>query len=208
MTSKSPRRFIFVMGVIVVLQFIQSGCWLRNCEPPALIQPPTVQHFSRQAKIPIRRVLLLPTSSGSFDNTDIARILNQHLAQSLRQTGKFEVVTLLPGELGSCDNRVVKSGRYRESELAQLRNRYSVDAVVFSMLNQCHEYAPQRASLSVHLVDTRESIVVSSVNGSWDLRRNADSRRFEKFQSYHEQQGYPASLSRQSPFRICNICCC
>ena len=195
------KRYFFALAISLITAtcVLSSGCWLRNCEFPFVPTAPRIQSSSRPVADPIRRIALMPTSMGRAEQADFALLINQQLANTLRATGKFEVIVISHEQLEACQNNVIRQGRYDERQLARLGRQFNVDGVFYSKLKDSNIYGPLSADLNCVLVDVREAIVVSSVNGRWDLGHPADRNRFLKFGelTHHE---YPTpDIAENSP---------
>lgn len=182
------------------LAFVASsltGCHLFEGKPLVDTTPSVGSHHD-YASHPVRRVAVLP-SEGLRRDEEPARRINAAIVRSLRQCGAFEIIEVPQHELGPCRPHVITDGRYDDRQLVWLMHRFNVDAVMFSKLTHVRLVEPQSWSVTCHIVDVRNSTIISTVEGVWDLANPADYERFQKYNSMHELGILDPELAARSP---------
>lgn len=104
------------------------------------------------------------------------------LSFALKKKGVMETVV---GKPCACDIHSIQAGRFSEDQLVQLAERYNADAVLYCDVVDFSAYAPLSASISLSLIDARESVVLLSTDGAWDLRNPDDANQFRMLLSQY-----------------------
>ena len=135
------------------------------------VAPPSVKKFSsyvssRFDQEPPKRVAIIQTNQG-LGRYDAAAKFVDALAAECRLAGVFEVIQ--PQYL-QCRSKVdeILRGRFDEREIASIARTYHCDAIMFVRFNQFQGHWPLSAGVTAVMVDTNESVVTFSVDGSWD----------------------------------------
>ena len=184
---------------LILLVLGSLGCCITDAVPFVDTRP-RVSRYRAEINEPIRRIVILPMA-GSLREEAMSDAITEELAQKLRARGLFEVVVLTRTEIGYPAD-VVKNGRYDEQLLVDMYRAHGADGVLFSRLNRYTAFSPMSADLIVHLVDTRDSAVVASIDGTWDLKDDGDRQRFCEFASMGSARGVSPALAQQSPMLL------
>ncbi len=190
MDAKMVKQFI-----LLVLALSAGGCHL--CKEPQAPLTPNIGSHLRQSSTPIRRVAVLPIECNVQDRA-AAKLLQDSLIESLRQRGAFEIVEVDQTLLGPCSPKIVENGIYDERQLVWLMRRFNVDAVMYSRLNHARQVIPQSISAICHIVDARESYVIATAEGGWDLSFPADKERFNNYVRLNDMDFLELDLAQQS----------
>lgn len=175
---------------------ILSGC--RMCDTEKVDMTPNIGGQLRQSSHPIRRVAILPMES-NFEDQAGAKLLQSSIVESLRQRGAFEIIEIPPERLGPCSTSIIEDGVYDERQLVWLMKQYNVDAVMYSRLNHVKQIAPQSMSAICHIVDARESYIIATAEGSWDLSFSGDLERFREYVRLNDLNFFDMDLAVKSP---------
>lgn len=166
-TRMAQGTRVGLLAIWLVLAVVGCRHTFRGSPVPSAMTAHCAPNFSA---MPPRRVILLPVDNQTPYPAAAARFQSL-LASELRSARLFELVTLDP-----CDPQVapadcyVRDGRFPESLLALLRERYHVDGALFASLKELYPYWPPRFSAALWLADTRSGEVIASVDGAWDAR--------------------------------------
>jgi len=181
-----------------------SGCLCISDAKPFVDDRPFVSSYHNDLPdAPIRRVAILPIGCRGRDSA-MATAIQESLAHELRSRGLFEVVELDARDL-NCRTDIVKSGRYNEKQLVEMRNRFNVDAVVFAKINRYRAYRPANIDVIAHVVDTRDSAVVVSIDGGWDTKKQGDAKRLRAFIEANYTDYRSVELAMQSPMVLASF---
>jgi hypothetical protein len=113
----------------------------------------------------------------SDGNYEPSRRMIAELASQVRACGYFEIITPANVRLPSQMDNIL-NGKFHELEIAQLARQYNADAVAFVRVNELRGYAPMRASITLAIVDSNETVVVFAVDGNWDTANAATQQAF------------------------------
>ena len=163
----------------------------RCVETPANV---LVSQYYQQLK-PRRIVIATPTSRTHL--LPEQRIFALALADSFRQVGFAESVVSPPT---SCDTQTIRKGKLDLQQLVDLSHEYSADAVLYCDVVSFSSYAPLQASVSMTLVDARESIAILALDGSWDLREMQTQNAYMNFLASNPAENeFQSGIKYQSP---------
>lgn len=166
--------------------------------------------YREEATLPpqIKRVAVLPlTTLTDEDAMEFGRgVLWPVLLQELGRSRQFELVTVTPEELRLLTGRSEWSGEERlpRDLLERLKDKFSVDAVLFSRLTQYRAYEPLTVGWRLKLLDVRDPRILWAVDEVFDARVAevaAAARRYarehlETTPSQHDAQGVLVSPRR------------
>ena len=186
-------KLITCLGAILLLTSVVAGCQTRpfwphrhsDCASQTVIEGSTVVAqpdlspanafvSDLYAKLkPRRAVIVTPHNRNALfpEQTRFA----EALAVALRRKGVMEAVVAAPTK---CSINAIQSGRFDERQLVRVAAEYNADAVLYCDVTNFSAYAPLSASVSLSLVDARESVVLLSTDGGWDLRSPDDAHQF------------------------------
>lgn len=153
-----------------------------------------VSQYYHQLK-PRRIVIAVPVNRGHSlpEQSTFAK----SLANSFRQVGFVDAVV---APSCSCDMEAIRRGKFDLQQLVDLSQRYSADAVLYCDVASFSSYAPLQASVSMTLVDARESIAIMAVDGNWDLRDLETQNAYMNFLSRNPTDSdFQRGIKFQSP---------
>ena len=185
-SSPSTRRYFLLatFGVIALSCSSLLGCQCLSCEtsssPPA---PPLVQNHTDDAILhsgQIRRIVILPFENRTNQQQATATLQNQ-IARQIQGCGLFEVVDVSLWYDDPCPANMVTSGEFPYELLVDLYQRFHADAVMFGSINEHSAYWPLSLGVTIHLVDTREGRVLSTVDGNWSV---ADDQTYQDYDQF------------------------
>ncbi|QEG23398.1 hypothetical protein [Mariniblastus fucicola] len=167
------------------------------CSTPANV---LVSRYYRQLK-PRRIVIVTPVSR--TNRLQEQTMFAKSLAESLRQAGFADAVLAPPC---SCDTHSIRKGKFNLQQLVDLSTQYSADGVLYCDVVSLSAYAPLQASVSMTLVDARESIAIMAVDGNWDLRNGQTQNAYRKYLSrVPENSDFESGVKFQSPMEFLNF---
>jgi hypothetical protein len=70
---------------------------------------------------------------------------------------------------------------------------------MFSSLNHARLFTPQSWSAICHIVDVRESTIIATAEGVWDMSNSPDVIRFQKFVETHNLDLENPELASELP---------
>jgi hypothetical protein len=157
-----------VSGLLLAVA-LTSGCQLG--EKTHVVRPPYTAYRSPNLLAdPPRRILVMPVISTVFDGGYSQRWYHLFTSE-LRSLSRFEVVNADADVLlvQQCLEHA-QQGLYPEASLVALAQRYRVDAVIFTRMDNFDPYWPPRMSLNINLVETFNGETLAAVDGNWDAR--------------------------------------
>ena len=174
--SRSNATALFLCLSSIAIACTLSGCRFLPSHQSSVVPAPLphvefltpanvlVSQYYQQLK-PRRIVIVTPVSRSH-------PLPEQHnfakaLADSLRGSG-FSDAVLAPS--CDCDTLEIRKGKFDLQQLVDLSADYSADAVLYCDVVSFSAYSPLQISVSMTLVDARESIAIMAIDGNWDLR--------------------------------------
>ena len=157
-----------------------SGCAKKTLNEGSIVEtqldlsPANAFVSVHYAKLKPRRVVIVTPHNRTSLFPEQTRFA-EAFAAALRRKGVVEAVIAAPT---TCSINAIQSGRFDEEQLVQVAAQYNADAVLYCEVTDFCAYAPLSASVSLSLVDARESVVLLSTDGSWDLRSPDDAYQF------------------------------
>lgn len=166
---------LICLAVLTILPFI--GC----ARPPFLAQAMTPSYqpsnvFQEEPFLPaaIRRIALLPMSSLTDDaDTAFGRdALSPILMSELSRVRRFELVAVSTDELRLLSGRAVwnPEDKLPVEFFERLKDKYGVDAVLFSRLTLYRAYEPLAIGWRLKLIDAGEPHILWAVDEVFDSR--------------------------------------
>ena len=144
-----------------------------------------------------RRVVIVTPQSRSSAFRDQEKFAEEFAVQ-LRNAGIVDAV--YTGTDHACNINAIRQGQFDEYQLVRLSQLYNADAVIYCDVVSMTPYAPLNASVSLAMVDARESVLLLAVDGNWDVRDPAVARPFKKFTCRSTRQdNFDSELRLQSP---------
>ncbi|MFK7765625.1 MAG: hypothetical protein AB8B55_00180 [Mariniblastus sp.] len=142
--------------------------------------PPTFQTFvsPRFRSHRPNRILLVPSGAGNGDYRTPERLITE-LAAQIRGYGLFEVITPDKRLYSSPDS--IQYGSFDEREVATLSRMHGVDAIAVVRVNDLQVHNGMRASVSLAVIDSAETVVTFEIDGTWDTANMATHKQFENF---------------------------
>lgn len=141
------------------------------------------------------RIMIVP-SNKNFGRYDANGRLIEALAGAFRERNMCEVVTPKILLAGHYDN--IEQGRFDEREIARISREHNSGAVALVKINEMKLYSPMRASVTIAIVDSNETVVACGLDGIWDLGNTQTNAAFKNFLANHTNRQYD-ELSLQSP---------
>ena len=184
-----------IVSILLLAMLSLTGCsrFKKTIDPS-----PSVGSYHHPAPKSIQRVAVLPMESHREDRK-AAELLQQSIIKSLRARGAFEIIEVPATQMGFFQSGVVRNGRYDERQLVALHKQLNVDAVMFSSLNHARLFTPQSWSAICHIVDVRESTIIATAEGVWDMSNSPDVIRFQKFVETHNLDLENPELASELP---------
>jgi hypothetical protein len=172
-----PRRLCGGGVGLVLLALTLAGCKTQDVvvEPVSFAVPPMPQVVMNSAQ---HRVVLMPVASATGTG-EAASQIQLALAEELRRSGHFEVVIARHDNSEPDARSVFDSGTFDEAALLHVYERYHGESILFVEVTQYRDERPSRLGLNVALIDPAESVVLSSLVGSWDLKDEPTQRRMQ-----------------------------
>lgn len=126
-----------------------------------------------------RRVLILESGQTPGKYLETQNLITE-LSSQLRQAGIFEVVAP-PGERLFVHSDNILQGQFDEREIARLSRQYNADAIALVRINEFRAFSPMRASVTMAIVDSNDSVVTFAIDGTWDTTRPATHNEFRRY---------------------------
>ena len=192
----STRRLFLAicMGAVVSGGALLTGCHrFRRQTSNSSTTPPPVRSFKDPQALhsgQVRRLVILPFENRTR-NSRAAELLREQLVQQIQGCGIFEVVDVSRFYDPSCSPEPITRGQYPFELLAELYRRFNADAVMFGSINQQSSYWPLSLGATIHLVDTRDALVLSTVDGDWSV---ADEQTYQDYDEFLQNlRDHPAA---------------
>lgn len=188
---------------LCALLLLLPGCATRRCGDfilgpsyrPTNIYGRNWAHFT-----PLRRVAVLPgaVGSGSAELEDGQTLLDPVLQQELGKTKSFESVRIAPEDLVAWTGqaRWSTAGPLPAGLLAQLRDQFGCDGVLFAELTQFHAYPPLVIGWNLKLVEIKSGQVLWAADEVFDAGQPAVEAGARRYQAKHAQVCGPLADSR------------
>ena len=193
-----PRCCLAVL-VIVVLAGCAKAPFLGQMMTPSY-QPSNV--FREEAVLPstIRRVAILPMSSLT-EEADMGfgrDALGPVLLNELNRVRQFELVSISTEELRLLSGRSVWSAEEKlpADFFDRIKEKYGVDAILFSRLTQYQAYEPLAIGWRLKLIDAEEPHVLWAVDEVFDSRVPSVAAAAVRFAEDNPDTGASLSDSR------------
>ncbi len=126
-----------------------------------------------------RRVLILESGQTPGQYQETQNLITEFASQ-LRRTGIFEVVAP-PGERLFVHSDNILQGQFDEREIARLSRQYNADSIALVRINEFRAYSPMRASVTMAIVDSNDSVATFAIDGTWDTTRPATQSEFRRY---------------------------
>jgi len=186
------RTYILVWAIALTAAIMLGGCMHKKPSLPQIANNYTVFHEMPVERRPIRRVVILPVENRSNARDSTLLEFQRQLAAKIRDQGAFEVVEIPDHALPACQPDWVKQGKFPDRLLVDLYHNYSADGVIFVSINRFHAYSPMSIAVTAHLVDTDESVVLSTIDGNWSMD---DPQIQQKVKQHMQRTGDQTSLN-------------
>ncbi|MFT7630616.1 MAG: hypothetical protein ACI87E_001623 [Mariniblastus sp.] len=190
----STRHSLLIMAVVVLTsmpgcQFVNTVTSVLPCKFPwqsttpqvPAFHPPTFSSYVSPlfTSNRIRRIVLIESGerSGSYGETD--RMINE-LANEFRSSGLFDAVAPANERILTPMDSIMQ-GRFNEGEIARIARKYNADAVALVRVNELRAHAPMRASLTMAMIDSRETVVAYAIDGVWDTSHEPTLNNFKEY---------------------------
>lgn len=128
---------------------------------------------------PPRRVLILESGNTPGKYLETQKLITEFASQ-MRQRGIFEVVAP-PGEQLFVHSDNILQGQFDEREIARLSRLYNADSIAMVRINEFRAFSPMRASVTMAVVNSNESVVTFAIDGTWDTTRPATQNEFGRY---------------------------
>ena len=171
---------LVLIGVVCFVSAIGCHRFRRPCEPPRFMPQPSVFFGSQPDLSSVRRVVMLPVENRTHIHGIEKQFQNQ-VAAKIRTAGLFEIVQVDPWDVPACNSAFVNEGQFPLELLVDVYRRYQADAVLFTSINEYRAYDPISIGLTMHLVNTAEGSVVSSIDGHWTIGDPDTAHAFRKY---------------------------
>ncbi len=142
---------------------------------------------------PPQRVVILPSGKGP-GSYELHRRAIREIASQLRQVGVFEIVVPADDRFHKHPDNLLR-GAFDEREVASFSRHYNADAIAIVRVNELHPVVPLRASITMVIVDSNESVVTFALDGVWD---NANPGTHQAFQRYLYEHQAPTGLAHST----------
>ena len=162
------------MALISLMPLIICSCTWRKTDPSIDVPAPVYNcHQEEFLSEQVRRIVILSPENASDTNSQLASDLQHVLAEAIRNRGLYEVIEVPRESSPSACKAWIKAGEYPVILLVQMIQKYNADAVLFVSVNRVQPVAPVSVGLSMRLVDTREGVTISSIDGYWSMNNPA-----------------------------------
>ena len=114
----------------------------------------------------------------------VARIDLKHVVRLilLSETYQRKARPLEPGvDVALIHSDNILQGQFDEREIARLARQFNVDAIALVKVNELRAHSPMRASITMAIVNSNESMVTFAVDGTWDTTRPATQSEFRRY---------------------------
>ena len=182
-----------------VLLLLATGCVQKQtvCDQP-ILPVHTAFHEAPIETRPIRRVVILPVENRAGSDPKTLEHFQHAVASAIREQQVYEIIEIPAHLRPRCSPQWVQQGMYPDQVLADMYRNYNADAVLFVSINQFSAYPPAAIAATVHLVDSDEGMLLSTVEGSWSVDNpNVAGAMQRKIQT--EQSPERAKLLMKSP---------
>lgn len=186
------RTHFSVWAVVLAAAIMLGGCLHKKPVLEQIANNYTVFHEMPVERRPVRRVVILPVENRSNARDSTLLEFQRQLAAKIRDQGAFEVVEIPDHALPACQPDWIKHGTFPERLLVDLYHNYNADGVIFVSINRFQPYTPMSIAATAHLVDTDESVVLSTIDGNWSMDHPSIQ---QKVKQHRQQTGDQTSLN-------------
>lgn len=176
------------LGAVLVLSIVGSGCKKEFVPEPPKMTSYATRDFEWDE---VQRIVIMPIANRSSVPSAPEQV-QQALAAELQRSGRFEVVVARNDSLDPKTEDVFISGKFDEEELLRVKQRYQAQGVMFVQITQYTPYNPPQLGISVLLVSPAEAVVISAIDGLWDMRDTGTLGRARHYAS--NSLAFPDSL--------------
>ncbi|MEM7454618.1 MAG: hypothetical protein AAF456_09740 [Planctomycetota bacterium] len=204
MSNQQSYKNVILFSFACIVASMNAGCTTvvhQEVVPPQYVDavnaPTNVFLSPRYSEMrPSRIAIVLPQNRlGNFLEQDV---FARQLATELSTAGIAD--TVVASGPTTCRSNTIERGVVDAYELTEVARMTSADAVLYIDVTSVSPYAPLSASVSMALVDTRESVVLMTINNRWSLDDPATSRSYRLHQCRrNEQDGFASDIYSHSP---------
>ncbi len=157
----------FCLLALLSLIAVGSGCKNKDFIP----EPPKLTSYSTREFEwdEVQRIAVMPFANRS-NIPAASEQVQQALVAELQKSGRFEVVQVREDSQNPKAEDVFASGKFDEEQLLHVKHRYQVQGVLFVQITHYSGYNPPQLGLSMLLVSPAEGVVISALDGLWDMR--------------------------------------
>lgn len=174
-------RTFCVLALLAVAAF-GAGCKNKDFVP----EPPKLTSYSTREFEwdEVQRIAIMPVANRS-NVPAAAEQVQLALVNELQKSGRFEVVQVREDSQDPKAEEVFASGKFDEEKLLLVKHRYQVQGVLFVQVTHYSGYNPPQLGLSMLLVSPAEGVVISALDGLWDMRDTGVLGRARHYANQH-----------------------